>query len=198
MQTFRFIIDVSVKGKKSKSKIRSEIARAIRATQRKPDKELDNWVPIPLTLEGIESAQDIVTGPQSKTIFTQEETSIQEKDMLIYISRDFPAMRKRLKYPLKTTADGNDQEYEIPAKDLEKTLKLVCPFDMNFSPEAEFVDIHESKLVKAKDLRIIICHGVNMIISPYYAHSGGTLVDLVDPERLDKGGDMMQLRTITI
>lgn len=198
MQTFRFIIDISVKGKRSKSEITSEIERAIRATQRKPDKELDNWVPIPLTLENIESAQDIVTGPQSGTVFTHEETSIQEKDMLIYISKDFPSMRKKLKYPLKPTEDGNDQEYVIPAKDLEKTLKLVCPFDMNFSPETEFMDIHESKLVKAKDLRIILCHGVNMIVSPYYDHSGGTLVDLVDPERLDKGGDMMQLRTITI
>ena len=198
MTKYRFTIDVSAKGNRKWEDIRREIELAIRATQRKPDEELSSWKPIPLKLESITEAPMATTiGVQSGEQFYPGEKSVQEKDMLLFISRNYPKMREKLKFKLKLIDSRGDAEYQIPAEELGKTLKMISPFDMDFSPDREYLDIHSAKIVKAKDLKIIRSHEINIIVSPFYAESGGTLVDLIDPDRMDENSEILQARTIS-
>lgn len=41
-------------------------------------------------------------------------------------------------------------------------------------------DLHEKKEFKVRDFIVIRWHGGNLVASPYFAHSGGMVVDFVE------------------
>ena len=195
MNKFRFFIEVSAKSK-NVAEIRKNIELALRVTHKKPDRELEDWKPLPITLDKLEPTTDSIVGVQSGELFSKDEVSIQEKDMLCYLAKDFPTMRARLDFKLVKLGPGTEYVYEIPSDLKENILNLVCPLAMNFAPGTEYRDIHEDKIVKAEDLMVIRTHDINIIVSPYYLESGGTLVDLVDPISDGEAGYSRNLRPV--
>ena len=44
------------------------------------------------------------------------------------------------------------------------------------------IDIHEDKTFKVRDFRVTREDGMNLLVSPYYPNSGGTVIDWVREE----------------
>lgn len=57
---------------------------------------------------------------------------------------------------------------------------------------SEIPDLHSRKLVTVDELRILRYKGRNLVVSPYYAESGGMLVDLIDRDDLREDGTIVR------
>ena len=107
-----------------------------------------------------------------------EELSIPEKTVLSQIIDESPI----LDYELKRLDCGEYQAelvYEIPDEDKEKVFKELWPFGDCPAMDEVFFDIHEGEPFIVKDYQVIRSRNRNFICSPYYAHSGGMVVDFV-------------------
>lgn len=104
-------------------------------------------------------------------------------------------MTKRLPYPtlpLKVRNGDTVEEYIIPECDKEKLLKA---FWLWAGPppslDEERYDLHEQKIFKVKDFKIIreiywTGEYMNFLVSPYFPTSNGTVVDWMPPEFEDE------------
>ncbi|MBR0458004.1 MAG: hypothetical protein IJJ26_02085 [Victivallales bacterium] len=93
-----------------------------------------------------------------------------------------------LPYPLSDLAcsDGTVQkEYIIPDDAREKVLNQLCFLQPVPGLEDMRFDLHEQKLFKVKEYRVIRWHGTNILASPYFPHTGGMLVDWMEPDNLE-------------
>ena len=61
-------------------------------------------------------------------------------------------------------------------------FREVWPFYGCPALEDERFDIHENKVFVFRDAQIIRYKGRNLMVSPYYAQSGGMAVDFLPPE----------------
>ena len=77
---------------------------------------------------------------------------------------------------------GYVEEYIIPADKKEEVLKKLYPFVPVPSLDAVLEDIHEEKLFKVADFRVLRGAGMDWLVSPYYPSSGGTVIDWWEPE----------------
>ncbi len=110
------------------------------------------------------------------------EMSLGEKRMC----RQLLGKQPKLPYPLKAVmcADGvTQQEYEIPEEDREKVLHQLCFLLPAPKLDDDMFDLHEQKLFKVREYRVIRWRDTNILASPYYPHSGGMLVDWIPPEQ---------------
>ena len=94
-----------------------------------------------------------------------------------------------LDYPthLLALSDGTfTKEYEIPEEDREKVFRKLYLFDSPPPMDTDMMDIHEGKKFKVKEFRVIREDGGNFIVSPFYPASGGTLLDWVQCNAVQK------------
>jgi hypothetical protein len=73
-------------------------------------------------------------------------------------------------------------EYIIPVDRKEEVLKKLYPFLPVPSMNAVMLDIHEEKLFKVADFRVLRGGDMDWLVSPYYPKSGGTVIDWVEPD----------------
>ena len=140
--------------------------------------------------------------PQAKavavTLFSEDKV---ELDAEYKSAADFSKQEKtilkaimepsdRLKFPseLVELSIGFDVEmYVIPEEHKQEVLEQVYPFDGAPALSDVMYDLHEGKHFEVKDFRVLREDGYNFLVSPYYANSGGMVIDWV-PEASTKDG----------
>jgi len=86
---------------------------------------------------------------------------------------------ERLSFPTKLARvpGGIVEVYIIPDEKKEEVLKELYPFIPVPSLEDVMEDIHEEKKFKVKEFCVTREENMNMLVSPYYFKSGGTVID---------------------
>ena len=74
------------------------------------------------------------------------------------------------------------EEYLIPPEDKQKLLEQLYPFVGTPSLEDTLLDIHENREFVVRDFKVVREGGMNMLVSPYYYNSGGSVIDWVPPD----------------
>ena len=95
---------------------------------------------------------------------------------------------ERLSFPTKLVKvpGGKVEVYIIPDEKKGEVLKTIYPFIPVPSLEDVMTDIHEDKKFKVKEFCVTREGKMNMLVSPYYFKSGGTVIDWW-PEDGDEG-----------
>jgi len=91
---------------------------------------------------------------------------------------------ERLPYPTHPlqTSGGAVEEYVIPAGERETVFRMLYPFLPVPSLDDEMLDIHEDLPFTVRDFKVIRDCGMNMLVSPFFARSGGTVIDWWPPD----------------
>ena len=110
-----------------------------------------------------------------------EIMSLPEKSMLCMMVDAAPELPYPLK-PLKMAYGPDEQVYDIPEDAKPGILDDLYPFCPAPSPDSEVFDLHEQRLFKFRDAQVIRHNGRNLVVSPFYSHSGGMVVDFMPPE----------------
>ena len=86
---------------------------------------------------------------------------------------------KTLPYPTQpmSTLYGDTVEYLIPDGQKEKVLKKLYPFGDPPAMTQTLMDIHEHKEFVVKDFKVVQQGDYVLLASPYFASSGGSVVD---------------------
>jgi hypothetical protein len=90
----------------------------------------------------------------------------------------------RLSYPTRPVPAGAEiiEEYIIPDEEKAQVLDDLYPFDpVPALPEMMF-DLHEERPFRVGDFRVIRGEAMDMLVSPYYFNSGGTVIDWMPPD----------------
>ncbi|MFA6724995.1 MAG: hypothetical protein WCS95_10010 [Lentisphaeria bacterium] len=115
---------------------------------------------------------------------TSQVMSPQEKEILRIIiaeSEPLPFETRSL-----TMACGPDAlEYVIPDSAKGDLLKKLYPFFPVPDIDAMMFDLHEDRLFRVRDFKVIREDGRNYLVSPYYARSGGMVIDWLKEEDAD-------------
>ncbi len=90
---------------------------------------------------------------------------------------------KTLPYPTKPIATlyGDTVEYLIPDGQKEKVLRKLYPFGPAPLMTQKLMDIHEHKEFMVKDFKVVQQGDYVLLVSPYFAHTGGSVVDWEQP-----------------
>ena len=108
-----------------------------------------------------------------------------EKEILCKVIPEEPM----LPYPTHRETLPNGEVaivYDIPMEDKNKVLAELYPFNNLPKFSKTMLCIHQHKNFKVRDYLVIRENKRNLIVSPYYAISGGTVIDWVEPEEMDK------------
>ena len=84
--------------------------------------------------------------------------------------------------PLFFPNGASVEEFIIPDEDKELVLEQLYPFSPIPKLTDVLYDLHADKAFVVKDFRVTWEHGMNYLVSPYYAESGGTVIDWVDED----------------
>ena len=86
---------------------------------------------------------------------------------------------KTLPYPTQpiSTLYGETVEYLIPEGQKERVLKKLYPFGEPPAMAQTLMDIHEHKEFVVKDFKVVQQGDYVLLVSPYFASSGGSVVD---------------------
>ncbi len=95
--------------------------------------------------------------------------------------------RKRLPFPTRMlkVQGGMVEEYIIPDDRKEEVLRQLYPFEDPPSLDEELYDLHEGQIFKVRDFMVLWEIGHNFLVSPYYASSGGSVIDWLPAEAAD-------------
>ena len=95
---------------------------------------------------------------------------------------------EKLPYPTRPlkVQGGVVEEYIIPKADREKVFKNLYPFLPVPTLDQEMLDIHEDKPFVIGDYKVVRDHGMNMLVSPYYANTGGSVIDWWPPDSVEE------------
>lgn len=107
-----------------------------------------------------------------------------EKRILASIIDSGPA----LPYPLRVLPmryGPPAQEYVIPDMEREAVLRQLYPFYPCPGLQEIRFDLHEEKNFRVVDYKVIRENGRNFLVSPYYSHSGGMVIDWMEGENSD-------------
>ena len=107
--------------------------------------------------------------------------SIGEKQMLCMMVAEAAPLPYPLK-PLKMAYGPDEEVYDIPEDAKPGILDDLYPFCPAPRPDSEVFDLHEQKCFVFRDAQVIRHNGRNLIVSPFYSHSGGMAVDFLPPE----------------
>ena len=110
-----------------------------------------------------------------------EVMSIGEKQMLCMMVDAGPELPYPLK-PLKMAYGPDELVYDLPEEAKPGILHDLYPFCPCPALDDLRFDIHEQKCFVFRDAQVIRHKGRNLIVSPFYAHSGGMAVDFMPPE----------------
>ncbi len=85
----------------------------------------------------------------------------------------------RLPYPTvqRGTRNFPSEEYVIPPQDREKVLKQMWLYVDPPVMDAVMIDIHCDKRFVVSEYKVVRESGRNLLVSPYYYESGGTIID---------------------
>jgi len=87
--------------------------------------------------------------------------------------------------------------YQIPDEDKAKVLADLYPMTDAPSIDDTLFDIHERKEFKVRDFLVIRwCEG-NLLASPFFPHTGGMLVDWIDPAKAEDKGTVVDVKVAT-
>jgi hypothetical protein len=140
--------------------------------------------------------------PQSKevavTMFSEDKVELDDEyNSAADFSRPEKTILKaitepsdRLQFPSETVelSIGFDAEmYVIPEEHKQEVLEQVYPFKGIPALGDVMYDLHEEKDFKVKDFKVLREDGYNFLVSPYYANSGGTVIDWMPEEAAKKG-----------
>lgn len=119
------------------------------------------------------------------------EKSLQEKQMMLQIlgEEQQPYLPFKLRwhsYEYNGETMYVDQYYIIPMEKKQEVLEQLWIFDPVPSMEDIYWDIHEQAFFKIKAFKVIRWKDHNIMVSPYYFKSGGTILDMVKAEDNDK------------
>lgn len=129
----------------------------------------------------VRERRDGAYGIRGDDMVDDDEVSASEKRILCFIVPESP----ELPYPLRELPMWRGKpamEYVIPEEAREEVFSEVYPFENRPSLSDELFDIHEEKKFKVKDFKVIRQFGRNLLASPYYAKSGGMVVDWLEDE----------------
>ncbi len=87
----------------------------------------------------------------------------------------------RLPFPTRTVhaVGGMIEVYVIPDEKKAEVLEELYPFIPIPCLDEEMYDVHEDKNFKVKDFCVTREGGMNLLVSPYYFKSGGSVIDWV-------------------
>jgi len=90
----------------------------------------------------------------------------------------------RLSYPRRQVPAGAEmiEEYIIPDEEKAQVLDSLYPFDPVPALKEMMYDLHEEKPFRVEDFRVIREASMDMLVSPYYFNSGGTVIDWMPPD----------------
>jgi hypothetical protein len=94
------------------------------------------------------------------------------------IDEKLPYKTRQLFFPNGVSVE----EFIIPDEDRELVLEQLYPFSPIPKLTDVLYDLHADKTFVVKDFRVTWEHGMNYLVSPYYAESGGTVIDWVDED----------------
>lgn len=77
---------------------------------------------------------------------------------------------------------GSVEEYDIPTGEKTAVLDRLYPFEPVPGLDEEMFDLHAEKTFRVSDFRVVRDLGENLLVSPYYPESGGTVIDWI-PEK---------------
>ena len=80
---------------------------------------------------------------------------------------------------------GIVEEYIIPDDRKEELLQQLYLFDPVPSLDEERYDLHEGKTFKVGDFKVVWDRGRNWLVSPYFASSGGSVIDWMPADWAD-------------
>ncbi len=115
---------------------------------------------------------------------TDGEMSAPEKDILCSIVRESDELPYPLR-PLEMAFGPAEQVYDIPEEARAEVFQNVWPFVECPAMDDERYDLHERKTFRFHEAQVIRYKDRNLMVSPYYAHSGGMAVDFLTREALD-------------
>ena len=89
----------------------------------------------------------------------------------------------RLSYPTRQVPAGAEmiEEYIIPDEEKAQVLEQLYPFDPVPALTEMMYDLHEEKQFRVGDFRVLRGAAMDMLVSPYYFNSGGTVIDWMPP-----------------
>ncbi len=85
----------------------------------------------------------------------------------------------RLPYPTRTIGMGPEtfEEYLIPDREKAWVLDAFYPFEPVPGLDERMFDLHEEKEFRVGDFRVIRGEVMDLLVSPYFLDSGGTVLD---------------------
>jgi len=94
------------------------------------------------------------------------------------------AVDARLPYPTRwvEAVGGKVEEYIIPERDKAAVLERLYVFDPVPSLYETMFDVHEERHFKVGEFRVVRDAGMDMLVSPYFFQSGGTVIDWLPPD----------------
>ena len=114
----------------------------------------------------------------------QGEMSLPEKNILCTIVRESDELPYPLR-PLEMASGPAEQVYDIPEEARAEVLQNVWPFMACPGMDDEQFDLHESKYFRFREAQVIRYKDRNLMVSPYYAHSGGMVIDFLTREAIE-------------
>ena len=101
-----------------------------------------------------------------------------ERDMITQIMGLLPKME--FETHRRRKADGVMVEvYDIPDSKKADILAELYPFGHSPSMDDTMFDLHDGRTFKVSDFIVVREDNSNFAVSPYYLHSGGTILDWV-------------------
>ena len=137
----------------------------------------------PVILSANASDQDADSSPETGNPrqHSNREMSGPEKEMLCMIVKESEPLPYPLK-PLKMAYGADEEVYDIPDEDKATVFPEVWPFHGCPALDDLRLDLHDQRLFKFREAQVIRYNGRNLIVSPYYARSGGMAVDFLPAE----------------
>lgn len=98
---------------------------------------------------------------------------------------------EKLPFPLRTvqTELGPVEIYEIPLGEKQAVLKKLYPFRPIPPLDMIMEDIHAEKTFRVREFMVTREGRMNVLASPYYLESGGTVVDWMPVEEGEEEGE---------
>jgi len=105
--------------------------------------------------------------------------------------RKIISLDQKLPFPLRRALAtwGPVEVYEIPEKEKSAVLKKLYPFRSIPALEDVMEDIHAEKTFRIKDFMVTREGTMNVLASPYYLESGGTVIDWFPIDKDNKRED---------
>jgi hypothetical protein len=85
----------------------------------------------------------------------------------------------RLAYPTRRVAEVAEavEEYVIPTEEKARVLEELYPFEPVPALNEMMFDLHEEKSFRVGDFRVVRGKHMDLLVSPYFFSSGGTVID---------------------